>query len=130
VTLSAGSLSAGKIITVEAFGAFDDPASSLPNMTFKLKLGSVAIVTQTRTVTAANWHLKAAITVRTAGASGSVVGTMAIIHDNAGMSLFGFDSQTVTVDTTGALTVDLRASMDDYTGAERVVGEQGVVRAE
>jgi len=130
VTLPAGSLAVGKVITIEAFGSFDDPAANAPTVTLKLKLGSVAVVTQTRNAGAASWHLSAALTVRSAGTSGSVAGALALVHDNAGISLWGFDTQTATVNTTGSLTVDLRATIQDFTGTERVACEQLVVHVE
>ncbi len=130
VTLPAGSLTAGKIITIEAFGSFDDPDANAPQVTLKLKLGSVAVVTQTRNAGQASWHASAALTVRTAGTSGTVAGTIALSHDNGAMGLWGFDTQTATVNTTGSLTVDLRASVADFTGEERAVCEQLVIRVE
>jgi hypothetical protein len=129
-TLAAGSLTVGKMITIEAFGVIYDPGASVPTTTFRLKLGSVAIVTQSRNATTANWHLRAALTLRATGSSGSVVGTVAITHDNGSTEMFGLDSQTGTVNTTGSLTVDLTASVDDYTGAEGVGCEQLIIRGE
>ncbi len=126
-TLPAGSLSAGKVVTIEAFGSIADPAASAPNVTFKLKLGSVVIVTQSKNAAAASWHIRAALTVRTAGSSGSVAGTIALTHDNDAIGSFGRDTQTATVNTTGSLTVDLRASAEDFTGEEGVTCEQLVV---
>ena len=129
VTLPAGILTAGKVVTIDAFGSFADPGGNLPNATLKLKLGSAVVVTETQAATAESWHLRAMLTVRTAGASGTVAGAIALSQDNAS-ALFGMDTQTAIVDTTASLGLDLRGSIQDATGAERVACEQLVVRVE
>jgi hypothetical protein len=127
VSLSAGTLTAGKSLNIEAFGSFADPGGSIPHAAFKLKLGSTTIVTTAQDVTATGWHLSAALTVRTAGVSGSIIGSVAVIEDNIATTSFPIPSQAATVDTTGSLTLDLRGLITDGTGAENVTCEQLVI---
>jgi hypothetical protein len=129
-TIGSGLLHAGSVITVEAFGSISDPAGNIPNATFKLKLGSTAIVTESQAVTTVNWHIRSQMTVRTNGTSGTVVGTLFPILDNPSVSAFPGDSQTATLNTTVDLAVDLRASIADSTGAEAVHCDQLVIRLE
>jgi hypothetical protein len=87
-TLPAGALAAGKVMAIEAFGSSADPGPNGADLTFTLKLGSTTVWTQTKTSTASNWHLRALITVRTAGTSGSVAASAAIIQENGTPDLF------------------------------------------
>ena len=77
-TITAGTLGPGNVITIEAYGSYVDPVPSAPDATFKLKLGSTTIYTDTETVGGGRWRIRALITVRTAGTSGTVVGTVVI----------------------------------------------------
>jgi hypothetical protein len=129
-TITANTLGAGNVITIEAFGSFADPASNIPHSTFKLKLGSTVIVTQAQDTTAANWHIRAVVTIRSAGPSGSAVGTIAVTHDNSGMSLFSCASQTATINTTISLAVALTAEITDFTGAENITCDQLIIHLE
>ena len=129
-TIATGTLGSGNVITIEAFGSFSDPGANGPTTVPKLKLGSTTIITQTQNTGTANWHIRSQITIRSAGTSGSVVGTVFLVHDNPAMAVFPGDSQTVTVNTTGSLTVDLRASITDFTGTEAVHCDQLVIRLE
>src|SRR3954470_13086020 len=91
-TLPAGTLAAGKVITIDAFGSSSDPASNGPDLTFTLKLGSTTIWTQTKTPTGNNWHLRALITIRSSGVSGTVAASSAIVQENGSPDLFPFTS--------------------------------------
>jgi hypothetical protein len=82
---------------------------------------------QTKSITSANWHLTALVTIRSAGNSGTTAGTLALLQDLPGAEPFPFDSQTATVDTTVNLSFDLRAAIDNITDAEKVVCDQAVV---
>jgi len=121
-TLPAGVLAARSVIVIEAFGSIADPGANGPNTTFALKLGSTALCTQSKSCVTGSWHLQALITVRSPGVSGSVVASMAMIEDSG--NFFPFDSIVTTINTTGSLTVDLTAALDDYTGTESVICEQ------
>ncbi len=127
LTLSAGSLTAGTVLSIEAFGAFADPAGTVPHATFNLKLGATSIVTTAQDVPAAGWHVSASLTVRSAGSSGSVVGSIAVFDDNAPGGAFPVASQTATVNTTGTLTFNLTGVIADATGAENVTCDQLIV---
>ena len=124
VTLGAGTLAAGKVIRIDGYGWFDDPSSSAPSITFKVKLGSTVVAMQTRAGGGATWHLSGAVTVRSAGSSGSVTGAVGIAHDNGAMESWGYPAQTATVDTTGSLGLGILGSIEDFTGTERVVCEE------
>jgi hypothetical protein len=130
VTFGAGTLAAGKVIRIEGYGWFDDPSSGGPSITLKLKLGSTVVAMQTRGAGAASWHLSGAVTVRSAGTTGVVAGTVGLAHDNAGMDLWGYPPQTTAVNTTGSLGLGITASIQDFTGTERMVCEQLVITVE
>lgn len=129
MTIPAGSLRSRHIFSVEAFGSFSDPGANGPTVTFTLRLGGTTIVSRTQPIQPGNWHLSALVTVRAAGAVGGVAGAMAIGQDNGSGIIFPFGTQTAVVDTTAALNFDLVASIQDFSGAERVVCEQLFVRA-
>jgi hypothetical protein len=127
VTIPGGSLAAGSLLRLDAFGSFADPSVGLPSVTFRVKLGATTCIGQTKSITSANWHLTALVTIRSAGNSGTTAGTLALLQDLAGAEPFPFDSQTATVDTTVNLSFDLRAAIDNITDAEKVVCDQAVV---
>ena len=124
VTLGAGNLTGGKTIVIEAFGAFEDPAANAPVVTLKLKVGSTIVTTQARGTGVATWHLRALLTVRSAGSSGVVAAALGLTLDDYALPSWSYQTQTATVDTTGALALDLTASVQDFTQAERVFCDQ------
>jgi hypothetical protein len=128
MTVPAGTLHAGNIINLEAFGSFADPGGNGPSVTLTLRLGGTTIATQTKVIQAGNWHLSALVTVRGTGVLGVVAGAMAIEQDNGAANNFTFGTQTTVVDTTLALNFDLIASIQNFTGTERVICEQMFVR--
>jgi len=65
-------------LSFEAFGLFSDPANNSPNATFQLKLGSTVLVSVAKPATTANWHLRAAITLRTVGPAAVAIGSLAL----------------------------------------------------
>src|SRR5258708_39839986 len=107
ITLPAGSLLARSVLRIEAFGSFSDPGGSSPLATLRLKLGATTIVVQSDGVGSVNWHLSAALTIRSAGSSGLAVGTLAVSQDDSSAAPFSMASQTATVNTTGSLAFDL-----------------------
>jgi len=128
MTIPAGNLRPRDVINMEAFGSFADPAGSGPSVTFTLRLGGITVVSQTKPIQPGNWHLSAMVTVRNAGTVGVVASAMAIESDNGTTDIFPFGTQTTVVDTTMASNFDLTASIQNFTGAERVVCEQMEVR--
>jgi hypothetical protein len=129
-TISGGSLAPGNTITIEAFGTFADPGGNVPHATLTLKLGSTTIATSDTDVPACGWHLRAAITVRSSGTTGTVVGSVAVIVDNPATIPFPITCPTATVNTTTSLAVDLLASIADVTAAESVICDQLTVHLE
>jgi hypothetical protein len=129
-TIPAGTLASRNFIVVEATGSFSDPAGNSPNARFRLKLGSTTIVTQIQTVVDAHWHLRAILTVRSPGASGTAVATLACTADNGGIGPFPLDTQTATIDTTSAQSISLTAQIDNITDAESVTCDQLAIHLE
>ena len=129
-TISGGFLSPGNVITIEAFGTFIDPGGSAPHAIFTLKLGSTTIVTTGIDVPACGWHLRASITVRSSGTTGTVVGSIAVLLENPASGSFPITCPTATVNTTTSLTVDLLASIANTTGTEAVTCEQLMIHLE
>jgi hypothetical protein len=123
-TLPAGALAAGKSITIEGFGSSADPGPNGADLTFTVKLGSTTVWTQAKASTASNWHLRALITIRSAGSSGSVAASAAIIQENGTPDLFPFSTTVTTMNTTTSLAVSLSASITDFTGTEAVICDQ------
>jgi hypothetical protein len=129
MTIAAGSLRSRNVINLDAFGSFVDPGANGPTVTLTLRLGGTTIVTQTKTVQAGNWHLNALVTVRSTGVLGVVAGAMALDQDNGTLNIIPFATQAAVVDTTAALNFELLASIQDFTGTERVICEQMFVRS-
>ena len=71
-----------------------------------------------------HWHLHGSITIRTTGPTGHAVGALSVFQDFSGANPFLADTQSATLDTTGTLTVDLTASIADFTQAENVTCDQ------
>jgi hypothetical protein len=118
LTLAGGSLVPGRTLRFRASG-FYGSTSSPGNLTVNVKLGSVAVLTATNALVASVsnqwWSLDAEITCRSTGASGSVMGNACVLLRNAApaLAVIGWEmvnTSPVTVDTTGALTVDLTAT--------------------
>jgi hypothetical protein len=128
MSFPAGSLRPRNIISVEAFGSFVDPGGNGPSVTFTLRFGGTTIVTRTEPIQVCAWHLSALVTVRATGAAGSVAGALALEQDSGSTSIFPFGTQTAVVDMTTALNLDLVASIQDFSGTERVICEQMFVR--
>jgi hypothetical protein len=128
-TILGGVLSPGNVITIEAYGGSVDPAANAPGAIFTLKLGSTTIYTDNQTVSSSHWRLRAVVTIRTAGTTGTAVANV-IIQDDVNSSPFLQSSQTTTINTTAPLTVDLRASIQDFTGAEALHCDQLIIHLE
>jgi hypothetical protein len=127
LSITANTLHPRKVISIEAFGSFNDPGANSPNVTFTLRLGATTIVTQTRAIQTGSWHLSALVTVRPAAV---VAGTVAILQDNGTPYTFPFATQTAVVDPTLAQNFDLIVSIQDFTAAEKVICEQLLIKSE
>jgi hypothetical protein len=128
INFPAATLHPRNMINLEAFGSFVDPGGNGSSVTFTIRFGGTTILTQTQPIQAGNWHLSALVTVRNAGAVGIVAGAMALEQDNGLASSFPFNTQTAVVDTTLALNFDFIASVQNFTGTERLICEQMFVR--
>ena len=128
-TIGAGSLAAGRTITIEAYGSYVDPGANAPSVTFKLKLGSTALYSDTQPAATANWHLHALITIRTVGTTGSAAASV-IIRDDAGLTPFSQSTTVFTLNTTVSLNVDLTGTIANFTGAEAIRCDQLIIHLE
>jgi len=128
MTIAANGLHPGNMFEIEAFGTFVDPGANGPTVTFTIRLGGNTVVTQTQPIQAGNWHLNALVTVRSVGSVGVTAGGLAIAQDSGTTVLFPFGTQTGVVDTTLPLNFDVIASIQDFSGVERVLCEQMFVR--
>ena len=77
-----------------------------------------------------HWHLHGSISIRTTGPTGHVVGAFDLLQDFSGANPFSTDTQAATLNTTGSLTVDVSASIADFTQAENVTCDQLTIRLE
>jgi hypothetical protein len=123
----ANTLHRGEAIIIEAFGSFVDPGGNGPTVTFTVRLGATTILTRTQPIQPGNWHLSGLVTVRSGGV---VAGAMTIEQDNGTGYTFPFATQTATVDTTAMLNFDFLASIQDFTGAERIICEQLLIKSD
>jgi hypothetical protein len=126
-TIPANTLAARNVIIIEAFGSFSDPDLTSPTATLTVKLAGAPVLSESKTIVNGNWHLRALLTVRSAGAGGSLASTITITCDNATAPPFGCDTQTSTIDTTTSLVLSLTAAIDNLSGAESITCEQLVI---
>jgi hypothetical protein len=126
-TLPANTLAAANVIAIEAFGSFSDPDLTSPTATLTVKLGGAPVLSESKTVANGNWHLRALLSVRSAGATGALASTMLITCDNASALPFGCDTQSATIDTTTSLGLSLTASIDNLSGSESITCDQLVI---
>ena len=127
-TITTNTLGPGNVVTIEAFGSYIDPGGNAPSADFTIKLGSTVIVTQGQNIGGGHWHLRALVTIRTSGTTGTAVGTLRITDDAS--TIFPCDSQTATINTTTSLNVNLTASIQDFTGTEAIHCDQLVIHLE
>lgn len=127
ISFSPNTLRPGQLFVIEAFGSFSDPGANGPSVTFTIRFGSTTVLTQTASIQSGNWHLSGLVTVRSGGV---IAGALAISQDNSSPYLFPFATQTATVDTTVTQSLDLLASIQNFSGAEAVICEQLLIKSE
>jgi hypothetical protein len=120
-------LETGTVICIEAFGQWVDPGLSGPSCQWRIKVGGVLVLTQVQGVSGANWYFKALLTVRVAGAAGTIVATLTVLDDNGTLTAFPMNSTTTVLNTTGTPAIDFTAQIDNITGTEQVLCEQCVI---
>lgn len=114
-TLEANFLNPGRKIRVKASGFYSNTGT--PTLRIKVKFGSVIILDTTAFTTivgAANnqWDLEGIITVRSSGASGTVIGQGTVSFNTSGTAaqiVQMVNTSTVIVDTTVTNTVTVTA---------------------
>jgi hypothetical protein len=112
LTLPADFLAEGRTLKLWATG-FQSSVLN-PNLTLKVKLGSVIIgttgVIAAGTVSSSTWELTMLVTCRTTGATGTVLGQGSYEIFGTAIGSFGIVNTSVsTVDTTGTLDVAITA---------------------
>lgn len=121
--LPANFMQAGTTFRVTASGTVT--TSSTPgNDTFRVRIGTTTltgniaatvVAAANASITAQNFYLEFLVTVRTAGATGSVVGQGIVWSENAttgaftAINVIGMTTSTVAVDTTAAKVIELTA---------------------
>lgn len=112
VTIKANTPVAGKTVRLRARGAFNSSATP-PTLNFQVFLGPTRVcvtsaITLPASQTARYWDAEFDLTFRSGGASGSVYASgRAMISSNFGIAS---SPAPTTLDTTGDLPIDLRAS--------------------
>ena len=109
---------AGRTIRITARGIYGTDLVA-PTLNIRVKLGSTTVVSTGVITTAANltnkfWEATAYITCRTSGATGTVMGNGAFLHDDAlannTLSIWGMtNTGTTTINTTEAQAIDVTA---------------------
>jgi hypothetical protein len=89
--IPANTMAAANVIVIEAFGSFSDPDLTSPTATLTVKLAGAAVLSESKTIVNGNWHLRALLSVRSAGASGTLASSMLVNCDNAAALPFGCD---------------------------------------
>lgn len=110
LTLPAGYLTAGRCVRLQAWGVVSDTGT--PNLTIKAKFGSTVLastgaVALASGITNLGWKLEALITCRTTGVTGTVFVQGEFTYGTVRLPMATV--ATVTVDTTGALVINLSA---------------------
>jgi hypothetical protein len=116
------SFATGNVIAIEAFGSASDPAANLPTATMRIKLGSTTLVSMSQILNNSNWHLRALVTIRSAGVTGTATGNETLILDSTSPTESGV--QTATIDTTPSLNVSVTGEITDFTGMESITCDQ------
>lgn len=114
-TLEANFLNTGRKIRVKASGFYSNTGT--PTLRLKVKFGSVVILDTTAFTTssgAANnqWDLEGIITVRTSGATGTVIGQGTVSFNTSGTAaqiVQMVNTATIVVDTTVSTAVTVTA---------------------
>lgn len=124
-TITANSLSQGSVIRVKASGHISDGGGI--GLTVKLKLGGTTIATATLAgggVSNVGWTMEGLVTVRTTGATGTVVGGGVFVWSSASGNEHFVKTTTTTIDTTAALEVDTSVTWGSAAAANTITCQQ------
>lgn len=126
-TFTANSLYVGETILVQATGLLSDAAITPGTLLIKIKLGGVVIATTTAFTPVQNqtnsvWNLQAYVTVRSIGATGSVIAnSMFVINDTLGITEDVYPMINLgptIIDTTKAINdIDITATWGTASGS-------------
>lgn len=121
LTAPANFLVVGKVLRARIAGIYTTPGLGTPAITVKIKLGSTVIGSVTTSslavgITGARFYGDSYITVRSIGASGSVVIDSGVTYNTTGNVIvsdaLNNGAAAVTIDTTGSLTMDVTGTWD------------------
>lgn len=129
-TIAANTLTAGSVTEFHAQGFYSSPALAR-TLTIDLLIGgstrlTTGALTVLASVTNGAWRLFCDVTTRTAGASGTQIGNCLLEMGPSSTSILTpaegsmASTSTWTVDTTGTLAVDLKATWDSTTGTPTI----------
>lgn len=122
-TIAANLLQPGKVIRLKAKGYWNTDAGN-SSFNIRFKVGGVTVATgainATASMTALPWDCEIEATLRSAGVTGTIMiaGSFNNIQDGTTRAAYKWDlnaGAAGTVDTTGALTVDLTAQLGTAT---------------
>ena len=125
-SISAAELKAGKVIRVTGMGKLStDDASNV--VTLRVKIGTVTIITMASTAKIATdkpWHTDCTMTIRTAGAGGTVSG-----HGHVQIEDTDFSDNTSSqaIDTTAANNVTITAQWNTADADDIITIDQGYI---
>jgi len=131
LTLAANTLQAGEVIRITARGYLSDTGT--PNLTIKATLGgsevcSTGAAALNTSVSNVGWRAVIDITVRTTGASGTVVASGFFEYDDGTVHDMTKTS-TTTVDTTGTLALDITAEWGTADASNTITSQIATVEA-
>lgn len=131
LSLTANTLQVGETIRLVAHGYLSDTGT--PNLTVKATLGgsevcSTGAVALNTSVSNAGWRATIDITVRTTGASGTVVASGYFQYDDGTVHEM-VKTSTTTVDTTGALALDLTVQWGTANASNTITSQIATVEA-
>jgi len=130
--IAANYLAVGDVIRVRLTGIASNTAT--PTLNIILKIGSTEIVSSGAITTASGLSnnvitVEATLTVRSIGASGTVIGMGSLMIDDTHYPLFNSSDITtvVTIDTTAAQTVDVTATWGTASASNTITGQTATI---
>lgn len=127
-TIPANELYQGQMITVQLFGLYSS-ANGADTCTLRFKIGSttiISVVTPANLVTNAPISAEYTFTVRSTGATGTVISYGEVYLDNTGAS--SASTATTTVDTTTSNNLVVTAQWSNALAGNTVTAQQAVTK--
>lgn len=127
--LEAGALAIGSAVRLRLRGYLSDTGT--PTLNLKVKIGgsevcSTGAVTLNGSLSDDQWSLDVMVVCRATGASGSVVASGQLSHDDG--TTFGLTkTSATTVDTTGALDIEVTATWGTAAAGNTIASQIGII---